>query len=1008
MRKLLGTLLLSFAAMLGAQIPAPQINLSGNIGCQGFPCVNNGTLILASDANHTMTAQETSAFYLKVTSSVSLTATRNLIAPAGRFPFTIENLTTGGQAIQIIGASGTGVTIANGTTVGVWNDGTNFVQIGSTTGATIAHTLNVIAGDNAGNGVATGVSYTASGTTHGFTFPASSVPITTTSGNGAFGTDASGNAVTSDNGAAAARVCNATNGICAGGGGSSAGPLGAVQVAAAAGAFAAGVGDTNYESPNSAPLGGNQGGIQDIARADVSGNQFQFSDGTLGLCAGVAYCTPTKQAFAEDVTYTVLMNPSLFTASQVLNFATKFAAAVDAHGVMSAAIDSTGAISLVCSGFDLNCVYTSGPGASMVGLLCYVHYLKTGTVTCYTNNVAALKTSQAYRPINGSSHLPTVVLGANEYVPQSLFLEQARFSGDVANASVLLAAYDAAMLKMATAAGDATNVTFFTTNLSQVTASIQSEFVDGTSHMLFGATGQDAQIDILTSGMAVWFSQYLNSPILTLAQQKAIGTYLHTNLATIAHNGYFINSASSGGAVASWTSQGQIPSGGGAYTNICGSTTTYQNGYWSLVTGMAAQALYLTNPSDVPTLLASFRDSLSSGGGDPAQEYYTQAFGTASGGTCGTASTYNMESPQSAAWAAANLVGPTPVAFGQGGTDKYGAIVTNPPSLANPYTIASGPQAFKTTVSADGVITYENDSVSGYTSNVFKDNAGTARLSIGWGNASSANLNNIDFFYGVGNPICIASTIPGCAEFIDASNNIYFNTTVSTSAGGATAKLATNGALTLDSVTTTGGSTPWAATPFAGSMDTNNGTADGGPWRGYYAANHNLAFNVSNLGVPATCGTAEIIRFVKDDGETGGAVIGGIDNNGLLCGWSGLKLPAGAPITIGGVAVVAPVSNVVTSATGGSGTGTITCATATCTNLRGSYTVAGGTFATGTLLTLVWPTTTTAYVCSGSVLNNATGASIGYHAVATATGMTFSSLTAATGLSIDIDYGCQP
>jgi hypothetical protein len=102
------------------------------------------------------------------------------------------------------------------------------------------------------------------------------------------------------------------------------------------------------------------------------------------------------------------------------------------------------------------------------------------------------------------------------------------------------------------------------------------------------------------------------------------------------------------------------------------------------------------------------------------------------------------------------------------------------------------------------------------------------------------------------------------------------------------------------------------------------------------------------------------------------------------------------------------VSNPISSATGGSGTGTVACATASCTNLRGSYTVAGGTFATGTLLTLVWPTTTTAYVCSGSVLNNATGASIGYHSVATATGMTFSSLTAATGLAIDVDYSCQP
>ena len=119
-----------FSIAVSAQVPAPQINLTGNIGCQGFPCVNTGTLIMATDANRTMTAQETSAPYIKVTSSVSLTATRNLVAPSGNFPFTIENATTGAQSIQIIGPTGTGVLIANGTTVSVWYDGANYVQVG--------------------------------------------------------------------------------------------------------------------------------------------------------------------------------------------------------------------------------------------------------------------------------------------------------------------------------------------------------------------------------------------------------------------------------------------------------------------------------------------------------------------------------------------------------------------------------------------------------------------------------------------------------------------------------------------------------------------------------------------------------------------------------------------------------------------------------------------------------------------------------------------------------------
>ena len=114
-----------------AQISMPQIPLTGNIGCAGFPCVNNGTLIMPVDADYYLTAQDTSVFYINVTSAVALTGTRNLFAPTGNFPFTIENSTIGGQSLQIIGPSGSGVTIANGATVSVWNDGTNYVQSGS-------------------------------------------------------------------------------------------------------------------------------------------------------------------------------------------------------------------------------------------------------------------------------------------------------------------------------------------------------------------------------------------------------------------------------------------------------------------------------------------------------------------------------------------------------------------------------------------------------------------------------------------------------------------------------------------------------------------------------------------------------------------------------------------------------------------------------------------------------------------------------------------------------------
>jgi len=126
MNKLIVVVMLAVGAM--AQVSAPQIALTGNIGAggPGFSLLNSGTIVM-SDANHTMTYPEMSAAFLKVTSSVPLTAIRDIITPVVRgFLFHIENLTTGGQSVRIIGASGTGI----GQTVTVSFDGTNYVMAG--------------------------------------------------------------------------------------------------------------------------------------------------------------------------------------------------------------------------------------------------------------------------------------------------------------------------------------------------------------------------------------------------------------------------------------------------------------------------------------------------------------------------------------------------------------------------------------------------------------------------------------------------------------------------------------------------------------------------------------------------------------------------------------------------------------------------------------------------------------------------------------------------------------
>ena len=83
------------------------------------------------DANYTLTSfngvsDEARNAVLVVTGTNS--AIRDLIPPVQEKLYTIVNNTTGGYAIRVIGSSGTGVNIPNGTTCLIYCDGTNFVN----------------------------------------------------------------------------------------------------------------------------------------------------------------------------------------------------------------------------------------------------------------------------------------------------------------------------------------------------------------------------------------------------------------------------------------------------------------------------------------------------------------------------------------------------------------------------------------------------------------------------------------------------------------------------------------------------------------------------------------------------------------------------------------------------------------------------------------------------------------------------------------------------------------
>jgi hypothetical protein len=162
-----------------------NILLSGSVGVAGSVYIlGNASPVIPSDANYTLTTAEYPNLFIKVTSGVSLTATRNIVLPlnAGQL-YIIDNATSGGQSIQAIGATGTGATILNGSQKMIYCDGVNYQVVSAGGGGvtiqeshtpTASQTVFTTAATPSGavqvfvNGIAYqsgGVDYTVSGST---------------------------------------------------------------------------------------------------------------------------------------------------------------------------------------------------------------------------------------------------------------------------------------------------------------------------------------------------------------------------------------------------------------------------------------------------------------------------------------------------------------------------------------------------------------------------------------------------------------------------------------------------------------------------------------------------------------------------------------------------------------------------------------------------------------------------------------------------------------------------
>jgi hypothetical protein len=121
---LIGSQFLQTDAIDGNELQTKSLG-TGNTGWvapNGYKLVN-----YSSDGKLIPTAEEECARYHRVVSGVPLTMTHNYVLPLTiKRAWFIHNATSGGQSIQVIGTSGTGVTIAADTKAWVYTDGTNF------------------------------------------------------------------------------------------------------------------------------------------------------------------------------------------------------------------------------------------------------------------------------------------------------------------------------------------------------------------------------------------------------------------------------------------------------------------------------------------------------------------------------------------------------------------------------------------------------------------------------------------------------------------------------------------------------------------------------------------------------------------------------------------------------------------------------------------------------------------------------------------------------------------
>ena len=271
------------------------------------------------------------------------------------------------------------------------------------------------------------------------------------------------------------------------------------------------------------------------------------------------------------------------------------------------ALRKDGSVYVYCSGLDRRCAHATGDGAFFLPLLEELYWNKTGSTTQFASDSRKIKAALDGIPRDAKTGCVQVVPG-DDWVAWG-FEEEARKTGLDAIGCVMYWRAASAVAHLYGRVKDFPNARYFARQANLIQKSLQSQsspLWNPAAGMYYAASGQNRQIDILASALAV------HCGLPTPAQRAAIGQWLVKNYSSVAYHGYVLQSPTS------WAIVGYIPKKKGEpYGNSPFGAESYQSAYWSVGNQWISEALSLSSPSRAAALTNAFADN-----SDPTMEYY--------------------------------------------------------------------------------------------------------------------------------------------------------------------------------------------------------------------------------------------------------------------------------------------------------------------------------------------------------------------------------------------------